>query len=57
MLWRATVPKSQAREVARGFAHRLGDAVSGIWWRRRELNPRPLARHYWLYMLRIRLLL
>ena len=28
-----------------------------IWWRRRELNPRPLVRHYWLYMLRVRLLI
>ena len=27
------------------------------WWRRRELNPRPLVRHYWLYMLRVRLLI
>ena len=32
-------------------------ATPQIWWRRRELNPRPLARHYWLYMLRVRLLI
>ena len=28
-----------------------------IWWRRRESNPRPLARHNRLYMLSIRLLI
>ena len=27
------------------------------WWRRRELNPRPLVLDYWLYMLRVRLLI
>ena len=36
------------------------NAAHGItvkWWRRREVNPRPLVRHYWLYMLRVRLLI
>lgn len=23
----------------------------GVWWRRRELNPRPPALTHWLYML------
>ena len=27
------------------------------WWRRRELNPRPLVLYLWLYMLRFRLLI
>ena len=47
----------------RGFNPSLSQIKKGpggpffIWWRRRELNPRPLMIYLWLYMLSFRLLI
>ena len=40
-----------------GFLDDPGSLWIISWWRRRELNPRPLALGSRLYMLRVRLLI
>lgn len=49
--------QAQKTPVWLGFLDILGFPWMSKWWRRRELNPRPLIRHYRLYMLSFRLLI
>ena len=48
---------AQKTPVWLGLLDILGFPWMSKWWRRRELNPRPLTRHYRLYMLSFRLLI
>ena len=51
------IVQTQKSPALRGFQDFLGSLRIVSWWRRRELNPRPLALGNWLYMLSFRLLI
>ena len=50
-------PKTVYSLIFWKIADLYGPARKRYWWRRRELNPRPVALGSWLYMLRVRLLI